>query len=56
MGLTELSEETMVIVKIMVPFLGPHYNRHLIFRVPQKGSIILTTTHKLRVREYSLPS
>ena len=26
-----------VVVKIMVPFLGPHYNMALIFRVPKKG-------------------
>ena len=27
------------------PFLGPYYIRHLIFRVPKKGPLILTTTH-----------
>ena len=29
----------------MVPFWIPIILRHLIFRVPQKGTIILTTTH-----------
>ena len=33
-------------VKIMVPFWIPII-RHLIFRVPQKGIRILTTTHVL---------
>ena len=36
-----------VVVKIMVPFWIPIIIRHLIFRVPQKGTIILTTTHLL---------
>ena len=34
-----------VVVKIMVPFWFPIIIRHLIFRVPKKGIIILTTTH-----------
>ena len=34
-------------VKIMVPFWVPIIVRHLIFRVPKKGTIILTTTHIL---------
>ena len=29
----------------MVPFWVPIIIRHLIFRVPKKGFIILTTTH-----------
>ena len=29
----------------MVPFWVPMIIRHLIFRVPRKGTIILTTTH-----------
>ena len=29
----------------MVPFWIPSIIRHLIFRVPKKGTIILTTTH-----------
>ena len=29
----------------MVPFWVPNTTRHLIFKVPQKGDIILTTTH-----------
>ena len=29
----------------MVPFWVPNILRHLIFRVPQKGTIVLTTTH-----------
>ena len=33
-----------VAVKIMVPFWVLIIIRHLIFRVPQKGAIILTTT------------
>ena len=32
-----------VVVKIMVPFLVPMIIRHLIFRVPQKGTLILIT-------------
>ena len=31
--------------KFMAPFWVPIIIRHLIFRVPQKGIIILTTTH-----------
>ena len=31
----------------MVPFWVLMIIRHLIFRVPQKGAIILTTTHML---------
>ena len=27
------------------PFLGPYYNTAPIFRVPQKGTLIWTTTH-----------
>ena len=34
-----------VVVKIMVPFWVPIIVRHLIFRVPKKGTLILTTTH-----------
>ena len=34
-----------VVVKIMVPFWVPIIIRHLLFRVPKKGTIILTTTH-----------
>ena len=34
-----------VVVKIMVPFWIPIIIRPLIFRVPKKGTIILTTTH-----------
>ena len=34
-----------VVVKIMIPFWVLIVMRHLIFRVPQKGAIILTTTH-----------
>ena len=34
----------MVVVKIMVPCWVPIIMRHLIFRVPEKGTIILTTT------------
>ena len=33
-----------VVVKIMVPFWVPIKIRHLLFRVPPKGTIILTTT------------
>ena len=29
----------------MVPFWVPSIIRHLLFRVPQKGTLILTTTH-----------
>ena len=34
-----------LVVKIMVPFWVPIIIRPLIFRVPKKGTIILTTTH-----------
>ena len=34
-----------VVVKIMIPFGVLIIIRHLIFRVPQKGTLILTTTH-----------
>ena len=34
-----------VVVKIMVLFWVPIIIRHLLFRVPKKGTIILTTTH-----------
>ena len=34
-----------VVVKIMVPFWVPIIIRHPILMVPQKGTIILTTTH-----------
>ena len=27
------------------PFLGPNIIRHLLFRVPKEGTLILTTTH-----------
>ena len=33
-----------VVVKIMVPFLGPYYNTAPIWGTP-KGILILTTTH-----------
>ena len=36
-----------VVVKIMVPFWVPITIWHLIFRVPKKGIIILTSTHIL---------
>ena len=36
---------TWVVVKTMVPFWIPIIVWHLIFRVPQKGTKILTTTH-----------
>ena len=47
-GMTEVSllnEDTWVVVKIMVPLGVPIIIRHLLFRVPQKGTLILTTTH-----------
>ena len=34
-----------VVVKIMAPFWVPIIIRHLSFRVPQKGTIILTTNY-----------
>ena len=34
-----------VVVKIMVRFWVPNIVRHLIFRVPKQGTLILTTTH-----------
>ena len=34
-----------VVVKIMVPFWVPIIIRHLISRVPKKGTTILSTTH-----------
>ena len=34
-----------VVVKIMAPFLGTYYNTAPRFRVPQKGTLVLTTTH-----------
>ena len=34
-----------VVVEIVVPFWIPIIIRHLIFRVPKKGTIILTITH-----------
>ena len=36
----------------MVPFWVPTIIRHRIFRVPQKGTIILTTTHVLVQRVF----
>ena len=36
-----------VVITIMVPFWIPIIIRQLIFRVPQKGVIILTTTHMI---------
>ena len=36
-----------VVVKIMVPFWIAIIIRHLIFRVPKKGTIVLATTHVL---------
>ena len=38
-----------VVVKIMVPFWVPIIIRHLLFRVPKIGNIILTATHTQRV-------
>ena len=35
---------TWVVVEIMVPSGVPIIIRHLLFRVPEKGTIILTTT------------
>ena len=32
----------------MIPFGVPIIIRHLLFRVPQKGTLILTTTHTMR--------
>ena len=50
-ALQPLSEETSafkrVVVKIMAPVGVPIVIRHLLFRVPQKGPIILTTTQKV---------
>ena len=48
-----------VVVKIMVPFWVPIIKRNVLFRVPQKGTIILTTTRvkaalMLRVRGFGL--
>ena len=40
------------IVKIRVPFWVPIMIRHLLFRVPQKGTIILTTTHVVKSRKW----
>ena len=34
-----------VVVRIMAPFWVPNIARHRIFRVAQKGTLILTTTH-----------
>ena len=34
-----------VVVRIMVPFWVPIFIRHLLFKVPKKGTIMLTTTH-----------
>ena len=34
-----------LVVKIMVPFWVPIITRHLLFRVAQEGTLILTTTH-----------
>ena len=34
-----------VVAKIMVPFWVPNIIRHLLFRVPKRGTIILRTTH-----------
>ena len=34
-----------MVVKFMVPFWIPVIVRHPIFRVPKKGTIILTTSH-----------
>ena len=36
-----------VVVKIMIPFWVRNIIRHLIFRVPQKGTLVLTTTHMI---------
>ena len=35
-----------VVVKIRLTFWVPNLVRHLLFRVPQKGILILTTTHE----------
>ena len=37
----------------MVPFWVPIIIRHLLFRVPQKGTLILTTTHITPKRNYN---
>ena len=34
-----------MVVKIGVSFWAPIFIRHLLFRVPKKGTVILTTTH-----------
>ena len=39
------SVDIWLVVKIMVPFWIPIIIRHLIFRVPKKGTKVLTTTH-----------
>ena len=46
-----------VVVKIRVPFWILKLIRHLLFRVPQKGTLILTTAHILSKSLYlSIPS
>ena len=39
------SRTMWLVVKIMVPFWVPIITRHLLFRVAQKGTLILTTAH-----------
>ena len=43
-----------VVVKIMVPFWVPILIRHLIFRVPNKGTISVTTTDMKMTWKYVL--
>ena len=47
---------TWVVVKIMVPFWIPIIIRPLICRVPQKGTIILITTHMLLLGPNNMPA
>ena len=50
-----LEFEIWVVVKIMVPFWVPIIIRHLLFRVPKRGTIILTTTHMFLTEEVLEP-
>ena len=45
MNLHDMLTYIWVVVKIMVPFRVPSIIRHLLFRVSQKWTLILTTTH-----------
>ena len=52
-----ISTYLWVVVKIMVPFLGPYYNKAPIVSRTQTGTILLTTTHiveckRFRIRAY----